>query len=167
MTEFRAYLISKLLWNPNENEKWIRDDFCIGYYGKKAGPYIIQLFDAIEKICMKDFPNGEASVHYGPYPKFFPQKFFYHMKWIWDKAVEAASNETDPRYKYNTEMGRLTSLYVQYRRNLDVDFNPVVKGDKISYGPNHILKDALDKILKRCPDIDVLDEYMKGVCFLA
>jgi hypothetical protein len=46
--ELRAYLISKLLWNPNLNADDVMDDFLTGYYGKAAKPvkeYITLLHD--------------------------------------------------------------------------------------------------------------------------
>ena len=37
--ELRTYLISKLLWNPNENVDSLIDDFLSGYYGDRAAPH--------------------------------------------------------------------------------------------------------------------------------
>ena len=46
MSELRAYLISKLLWNPEADADAIIDDFVNGYYGN-AGPYIRQYIDTM------------------------------------------------------------------------------------------------------------------------
>ena len=48
--ELRAYLISKLLWKPNENVDTLMADFLRGYYGAAALPisnYIHQMHDAL------------------------------------------------------------------------------------------------------------------------
>ena len=45
-SELRAYLISKLLWNPDCNVENVIDDFMYGYYGR-AGKYIRQYFDLL------------------------------------------------------------------------------------------------------------------------
>lgn len=48
--ELRAYLISKLLWNPNENVDSLMNDFLDGYYGAAGKPirrYIDELHDAL------------------------------------------------------------------------------------------------------------------------
>ena len=42
--ELRAYLISKLLWNPNENVDTLMNDFLHGYYGA-AGTFIREYID--------------------------------------------------------------------------------------------------------------------------
>jgi hypothetical protein len=46
MAELRAYLISRLLWNPGADPDAIIDDFVNGYYGA-AGPYIRQYIDTM------------------------------------------------------------------------------------------------------------------------
>jgi hypothetical protein len=68
--ELRAYLISKLLWNPEENVDELMNDFLNGYYGA-AGPYIRQYIDLMRAELLKSgqplrifgSPN-EASVSY-------------------------------------------------------------------------------------------------------
>jgi hypothetical protein len=48
--ELRAYLISKLLWNPNENVDSLMTDFLRGYYGAAAAPirkYIDEMREAL------------------------------------------------------------------------------------------------------------------------
>ncbi|HEY9490115.1 MAG TPA: DUF4838 domain-containing protein, partial [Chryseosolibacter sp.] len=44
--ELRAYLISKLLWNPYENVDTLMDDFMHGYYGA-AAPFIREYIDTM------------------------------------------------------------------------------------------------------------------------
>lgn len=45
--EWRCYLLAKLLWNPNTDEKVIQQDFLQGYYGP-AAPYIAQYFGSMQ-----------------------------------------------------------------------------------------------------------------------
>lgn len=45
--ELRAYLVSKLMWNPNVNVDSLMHHFLNGYYGK-AGPYIYQYIKVME-----------------------------------------------------------------------------------------------------------------------
>ncbi|HUX94923.1 MAG TPA: DUF4838 domain-containing protein [Bacteroidales bacterium] len=68
--ELRSYLISKLLWNPNENIDTLMNDFLRGYYGAAAGPirqYIDEMKEALlaSGMPLRIFgsPN-EASVSY-------------------------------------------------------------------------------------------------------
>ncbi len=50
--ELRAYLLAKLLWNPDANVDEIINDFLGGYYGE-AAPFIRQYIDEMQK-SMKD-----------------------------------------------------------------------------------------------------------------
>ena len=68
--ELRAYLISKLLWNPNENVDTLMNDFLRGYYGAAAKPirqYINEMREALLKsdqpLRIFGSPN-EASISY-------------------------------------------------------------------------------------------------------
>ena len=48
----RAYMISKLMWNPAENADTIVNDFVNGYYGA-AGPVIRQYIDEMREALLK------------------------------------------------------------------------------------------------------------------
>jgi len=50
--ELRAYLISKLLWNPDENVDTLMNDFLHGYYGE-AGPYIRSYIDEMREALLE------------------------------------------------------------------------------------------------------------------
>lgn len=50
--ELRAYLISKLLWDPNENVDSLMNDFLAGYYGA-AGKPIRRYIDAMHEALMQ------------------------------------------------------------------------------------------------------------------
>jgi len=43
--ELRAYLIAKLLWNPDADIDWLIDDFLAGYYGAAAAPHLRDYID--------------------------------------------------------------------------------------------------------------------------
>ena len=68
--ELRSYLISKLLWNPDENVDTLMNDFLRGYYGAGAGPirkYIDEMREALlssgKQLRIFGSPN-EAAVSY-------------------------------------------------------------------------------------------------------
>jgi len=60
--ELRTYLISKLLWNPDENIDILINDFLKVYYGE-AAPFIIQYID---KITAELLLSGEKLSIYEP-----------------------------------------------------------------------------------------------------
>jgi hypothetical protein len=47
----RAYMISKFLWNPNENADTVMNDFLKGYYGP-AAPFLRQYIDEMRKALI-------------------------------------------------------------------------------------------------------------------
>jgi hypothetical protein len=47
LAELRAYLISKLLWNPDVDVDATINDFLQGYYGKASAPYIREYIDLL------------------------------------------------------------------------------------------------------------------------
>ena len=69
----RAYMISKLLWNPGENADTIMNDFLEGYYGA-AGPVIRKYIDEMREALIKSgkslrifgTPNDAASSYLTP-----------------------------------------------------------------------------------------------------
>ncbi len=54
--ELKAYVLAKLMWNPNANVDDIINEFLTGYYGD-AGPHIRTYFDKIHK-AVKDSNKG-------------------------------------------------------------------------------------------------------------
>jgi len=68
--ELRSYIISRLLWNPDENVDTVMNDFLRGYYGAGAGPirqYIDEMREALlvsgKPLRIFGSPN-EAAVSY-------------------------------------------------------------------------------------------------------
>ena len=81
----RAYMISKFLWNPNENADSVMNDFLKGYYGQ-AAPYIRQYIDDMRAALLASgkplrifgTPNEAATSYLTPaliagYEKIFDQ----------------------------------------------------------------------------------------------
>jgi hypothetical protein len=71
--ELRAYLISKLLWNPEANADTLMNDFLRGYYGAAAKPirrYIDEMREALiksgEPLRIFGTPNEAATSYLTP-----------------------------------------------------------------------------------------------------
>jgi hypothetical protein len=71
--ELRAYLISKLLWNPEANADTVMNDFLRGYYGSAAKPirqYIDEMRNALiqsgEPLRIFGTPNEAATSYLTP-----------------------------------------------------------------------------------------------------
>jgi hypothetical protein len=71
--ELRAYLISKLLWNPDCNVEQVINDFMYGYYGR-AGQFVREYFDYLHSRV-----TPETHIHLGlsPDDKLFSGKLYF------------------------------------------------------------------------------------------
>ena len=63
MHELKAYLLAKLMWNPDANVEEIINEFLNGYYGN-AGKYISEYFHSMHNALKK---SGQGLIIYG-YP---------------------------------------------------------------------------------------------------
>lgn len=51
--ELRAYLLAKLLWNPEADVDALMNDFLAGYYGPEAGPHIRTYIDRLTENLVR------------------------------------------------------------------------------------------------------------------
>lgn len=169
MVEYRGYMTMKLLWDPNQNSDYLEDDFLYGYYGPSAAPYVKQILNETKDLMLNDFPKNSMRTYHKEMPDFIPEEFIDHIKRLWDMAIKASKNdaEIDPRYIYNVKMSQLSSLYVQYVRNLRREKKPQVINGRVTSGCNEKAVYAAKTILERCPGQKILNETSKGVCALS
>jgi len=108
--ELRAYVISKLLWNPECDVEQVINDFMYGYYGR-AGQYIRQYFDYLHNQLRPD-----THIHLGltPDDKLFSDEFVRQAEAIFDQAEKVADNE---EIRERVEMARLPVMYLKCRRS--------------------------------------------------
>ncbi len=107
--ELKAYLISKLLWNPKLNDKEIIDDFINGYYGN-AGNYIKEYFNLLhsegiksgQRLDIYDSPISYANT-------FLSEDNIKRYKEIFDKAEESVIN--NPEVLERVKVARLPIMY--------------------------------------------------------
>ena len=59
LSELKAYLISKLLWNPAADDKALTEEFVRLYYGEKAAPSILEYLDYRRRY----FENPKMTLH--------------------------------------------------------------------------------------------------------
>jgi len=100
--ELKAYVLSKLMWNPNENVENIIKEFLKGYYGN-ASKYLEEYFNIRQNALEK---SGKGLIIYG-HPSdgiesyMTPQLLQNHSK-LFDKAEQAVADKPDylKRVKY-------------------------------------------------------------------
>lgn len=93
--ELRAYLLSKLMWNPNRDVDALIDDFLGGYYGAAAGlirQYIDEMRDALvtsgEPLRIFAGPNDASASYLTP-------PLIARFESLFDQAEAATANEPD------------------------------------------------------------------------
>jgi hypothetical protein len=107
--ELRAYLISKLMWEPDGNVKKWRDEFLCGYYGMAAAP-IGAYIDLLHRHVRKE------NVHLGIYSApedYLPDTLLNRAEVLWDEAERLAE---DAEVLERVRRSRLQLTYVKLRR---------------------------------------------------
>ena len=132
--ELRAYLISKLLWDPECDTKKVIDDFMYGYYGR-AGQYVREYFDYLQNRV-----TPETHIHLGLSPDdiLFSGSFVADAKKIFQNAEMVADNN---EILHRVEMAELPILYLKCRKNPELaiydgtyaKFNRIVKREGITH----------------------------------
>ena len=107
--ELRAYLIAKLLWNPECDVEKVIDDFMYGYYGR-AGQYVRRYFDFLHNRV-----TPETHIHLGlsPGDVLFSGRFVSDAEAIFRKAEKVAET---PEILRRVEMAELPVLYLKCRQ---------------------------------------------------
>lgn len=114
--ELRAYLLGKLLWNPDLDVRKMIEEFIAGYYGKSA-PYVLQYVDLVQGLVTPDSYIGYAAKLDNP---VFTNEFFEQAEAVLSKAYAAAENE---EIKSRVERVQLAVIY----RNLVSDYPRAAK----------------------------------------
>ncbi|WP_428656461.1 DUF4838 domain-containing protein [Runella sp.] len=132
--ELKAYLISKLLWNPDCDVNEVVDDFMYGYYGR-AGKFIRQYYDLIQGQIT---PNTHIHLGLKPDDPIFAGDFVQQASKLFKEAEKVADNVEMLR---RVEMASLPLLYLKCRKNptfsrVDgtyLKFNTIVKREGITH----------------------------------
>jgi hypothetical protein len=107
--ELRAYVIAKLLWNPECDVQEVINDFMYGYYGR-AGQYVRAYFDLLHGQLT---PDTHIGLGLQPDDKLFSDKFVEEAEALFDRAEDVADNEEIRR---RVEMARLPIMYLKCKR---------------------------------------------------
>jgi len=93
--ELRCYIISKLLWNPNENVDALMNDFLSGYYGK-GGKYIRQYIDIMTEALKKsDAPLLIYGNPISPMKNYLAPDLMNKYNALFDKAEAAVKSNKE------------------------------------------------------------------------
>lgn len=108
--ELRAWVLAKLLWDPEAEVASLVGDFLHGYYGR-AGQFLQAYFDLLHGRITPD-----THIHLGLQhdDRLFSDAFVDQAGLLFDQAERVADNEDIRR---RVEMARLPLLYLQCKRH--------------------------------------------------
>jgi hypothetical protein len=104
--ELRAWVLAKLLWDPDQDIEALYDDFFPGYYGK-AAPLVRQYWQELQSFVAD--PEIMLNIWTGPQAKYYPEGFFERSLELWRQAEALVAD--DPAISYNVRMGALPVYY--------------------------------------------------------
>lgn len=88
--ELRAYLLAKLLWNPDYDVDRAINEFLVGYYGNSAVP-IREYIDILHKKVVDE--NIHVGIYDPPTSKYLSEDIIRKAEELFDKAEILADNE--------------------------------------------------------------------------
>lgn len=109
--ELRAYLISKLLWDPYCDIEKHRKEFMDYYYGA-AAPYLNEYLNRICDICEQE--NIHVGFNDNPVHGFLSEEHLDEYDALFDKAAAAVAG--DAKRLWRVEKNRLSIRYVRLKR---------------------------------------------------
>ncbi|MBN1557056.1 MAG: DUF4838 domain-containing protein [Lentisphaerae bacterium] len=109
--EVRAWILAKLLWDPDRDIEALYQDVFSGYYGP-AAPLIREYFDRLQELSRP--PERTLRIGSPPTQEWYTDEFFEwgHEKW---RAAERLVAH-DPALSYNVRMGAIPVLYAKLAR---------------------------------------------------
>jgi len=110
MSELRAWVLAQLLWNPQQDDRALIDEFLEGYYGPDAAPhlrrYLALMHDASKGHNLTCYSPSDA-----PHLRFKP---LAEAERVWQQAEAAAANNAE--FLERIRLGHLPVGYVWLSR---------------------------------------------------
>ena len=110
MAELRAWVLAQLLWNPQQDDRALIQEFLEGYYGPAAAPSLSRYLD-----LMRDASKGHNLTCYSPadapHLRFKP---LLEAEKLWQQAESAAT--ISPDFLERIRLGHLAVRYVWLSR---------------------------------------------------
>lgn len=94
----RAYINSKLLWNPDLDEKALMDEFLPGYYGKEAAPLLREYLDLMKIDYSRQNPGFKLSWS-TPVSEWLPYETMEKARKLMERAVAVSQGKYAQRVR--------------------------------------------------------------------
>lgn len=121
MAGLRAYLISKLMWNPDADDNALIDEYLTGYYGE-AAPFIRQYIDTMrESLLSTGFKLNIFGSPEDARDAYLAADRMNEYNALFDRAEKAVAN--NPQRLTRVKVERLPLMYatIQIGRNEPAD----------------------------------------------
>jgi hypothetical protein len=109
--ELRAWVLAKLLWDPDQDLERLYQDFFHGYYGP-AARLIRQYFDELQSLVKPD--QNVLRIWYPPTTPYYTDAFFDRAARLWAEAETLVKE--DPVLSYHVRMSALPVMYARLER---------------------------------------------------
>ena len=109
--ELRAWVLAKLLWNPDQDIEALYADFFNGYYGP-ATKVVRTYFDELQALAQPT--EHILRIGSSMNSKWYTDEFFDRAAKLWDQAERLVEN--DPNSRYNVRMSAIPVLYARFQR---------------------------------------------------
>jgi hypothetical protein len=157
MAELRAWVLAKLLWNPNLDGQKLIDEFIDGYYGLAAPPikeYLNVTHDAVEA-------SGDWLGCFSEHKAKFLSFETLSKGWSHLKAAEAAV-QNDPNLLFRVQVAQLPVMYTFMIRWTEMREKATASGTDWPI-PDSI-QDAFDRFVQiaKKKNITRLNEWQDG-----
>ena len=104
--ELKAWLIAKLMWNPDADVPRLLDRFFAGYYGAAAA-FARDYFERVEDIVRKN-PSARMGIWDHDKPAEYTDEFLAWARANWKRAEGAVAD--DPQRLYNVRMSEMVAV---------------------------------------------------------
>lgn len=122
MDAYNSYVQAALLWNPDADVHRLTTEFCNGYYGPVAGPFIAQYVESLSEGLAR---SGKTLDIYGSpineYDSFLTPEAIEALSTLLDKAEEAS---TAPPYPTRVAAARLPLEYTVLQQSRFYGIDP-------------------------------------------
>ena len=112
--ELKAWLLAKLMWNPDADFEALLDDFLGGYYGEGAAPFVRTYLDELhrrQREWTADPRNRMGCYQQANTPPYNDIAFLDLGDELWEKAERAVAS--DSGHSYNVRMGAFSHRYAR------------------------------------------------------
>jgi len=109
MALLRSYMICKLMWTPDADEKVIMNEYLNDYYAA-AAPYVLQYIDSMQQSLVKS--GMKLNIFGGPIDAkeaYLSAEMMAHYNQLFDDAEKAVND--DPELLRRVQVARLPIMY--------------------------------------------------------